>query len=518
MKKFLVLFLFSWVATAIVAQNKPSADKLRQNRILDIVRPNQKTVSGFLNADLRISMQERVKSGWIDGEDAQMTVGRTESWKPSETALIICDMWDKHWCDKSSVRFGELAIALNGVADKARNRGVKIVHAPGECMDYYKDYPQRREAKRYKNAKLAALANGDKLPAEKNAMYPVPRPDEGCENKDCKPLRTWTKQNDALSIKTNDLISDSGEELGAYFKKKGIRNVIMTGAVTDVYAMERSAGLRAMKRMGMNVVLMRDMIDMMCSSEVTPFIDHYSGLDLMTEYIETYVCPSIVSSAFTGTKQFRFPDDRRKRIAFLVAAGNEDHSSCRLPEFARDLTLKNFHCDFALCVPRTENEESHVPENLQILEDAGLTVLSIHHRDLEPETMNMIKRYAASGRPILGTGASAAAFDVCGESDRGHYGQQKEGTDVNPVPGMENHPLLKDVKPFNSPDRLYRCAPLRSDRARVLLTGSNPGNPPEPVFWLDEDNIIYTSLGYPYDWKIESFRNLMFNSVDYLLK
>jgi nicotinamidase-related amidase len=514
MKKFLVLFLFSGIATAIVAQNKPSADKLRQDKILDIVRPNQKTVAGFLNADLRISMQERVKSGRTDSEDARrMTVVRTESWKPSETALIICDMRDKRRCDKSSVRFGELALALNEVADKARSRGVKIVHAPGECMDYYKDYPQRREAKKYKNAKLAALARGDKLPSEENAIYPVSSQDEGCENKDSEHHRTWTKQNDVLSIKPDDLISDSGEELGAYFKKKGIKNVILTGAATSAYAMERSAGLRAMKRMGMNVVLMRDMIDMVYSSEKAPFIDHYSGLELMVEYIETYVCPSIVSSGFTGTKQFRFHDDRRKRIAFLIAE-DEDLSNPRLPEFARDLTLKNFHCDFALAIPRTDNEESLVPDNLQILEDAGLLVLLIHRRDLEPEIMNMIKQYLASGRPVLGISVSAAVLDVCG----GHYEQRKEGTDIDPVPGMEDHPLLKDVKPFNTPDRLYRCAPLRSDRARVLLTGSIPGNPPEPVFWINGDNIIYTSLGYPDDWKIESFRNLMFNSVDYLLK
>jgi hypothetical protein len=31
----------------------------------------------------------------------------------------------------------------------------------------------------------------------------------------------------------------------------------------------------------------------------------------MVEYIETYVCPSIVSSDFTGKKQFTFKGDKR---------------------------------------------------------------------------------------------------------------------------------------------------------------------------------------------------------------
>jgi hypothetical protein len=310
----------------------------------------------------------------------------------------------------------------------------------------------------------------------------------------------------------------------------------------------RTFGLRAMKRMGMNVVLMRDMTDLMYNPEKAPFVDHFSGLDLMVEYIETHVCPSIVSTDFTGKKQFVFSGDRRKRIAFLTAEG-EYHANQCLPEFAHDLTLKNIHSDFALGVPKMQGEGRHNLENLQILEDADLAVLFIRRRALEPEKMEMIKRYVASGRPVLGIRTSSVAFDAKGnvpregggvvaakenaseylaqwpELDRdvwggnyhGHHPHLKEGTDIAIVPGMENHPLLKGVKPFNSLNWLYQCAPLRSDKAQVLLTGSNPGQPLEPVFWTNGKNIIYTSLGHWDDWKIESFRNLMFNTVNYLL-
>jgi hypothetical protein len=58
---------------------------------------------------------------------------------------------------------------------------------------------------------------------------------------------------------------------------------------------------------------------------------------------------------------------------------------------------------------------------------------------------------------------------------------------------------------------------LRSDKAQVLLLGANPGKPLEPVLWTNGKNIIYTSLGHWEDWKIESFRNMMFNAVEYLL-
>jgi hypothetical protein len=105
-----------------------------------------------------------------------------------------------------------------------------------------------------------------------------------------------------------------------------------------------------------------------------------------------------------------------------------------------------------------------------------------------------------SGRPLLAIRTSCVAFDTnkdqitdannhvleqWKEFDRNilggnYHGHLKEGTDIALVSGMENHPLLRDVKPFNSLNWLYQCAPLRSDKAQVLQTGSNPDKPPEP--------------------------------------
>jgi nicotinamidase-related amidase len=496
---------------------------------------------------LRISSQQREPSNWND-EGGLILTNQIEQWKPSETAFIICDMWDTHWCDISTARFVELAAALNPVVAAARSKGVLIVHSPSECMDFYKDYPQRKTIAKYRDKRIVALANASPLPSEKGMSYPIDAAGGGCENSNNPMKLVWTRQNEAIKIEANDVISDSGEEIGTYFKKKGIKNVILTGVATNMCIMHRSFGLRAMKKMGFNVVLMRDMTDVMYSPKDAPQVNHYSGIDLMVEYIETAVCPSIVSSDFTGKKQFVFKDDTRKRIAFLTAEG-EYHANRRLPEFAHELTMKNYRCDFALGVPRMEGPGRHNLENLQILEDADLAVLFIRRRALEPEKMTQIKTYINSGRPVLGLRTSAVAFDTNGnvpskggnvtavtgqvlesleqwpELDRevwggnyhGHYEHLDTGTDINIVPGMENHPLLKGVEPFNSLNWLYKCAPLQSPKAQVLLTGSNPGKASEPVLWMNGDKIIYTSLGHWDDWKIESFRNLMFNAVEYLL-
>src|SRR5690242_9047076 len=40
-------------------------------------------------------------------------------WDPKKTALIICDMWDDHWCKSAARRVGELAGPMNEVIKAA---------------------------------------------------------------------------------------------------------------------------------------------------------------------------------------------------------------------------------------------------------------------------------------------------------------------------------------------------------------------------------------------------------------
>jgi len=530
---------------------------------------------------IRVSLQKRPDSPYEGEKNLKIVANNVQNWLPSETAIIICDMWDSHWCPDATARVAEFAPALNEVITIARNKGILIVHAPSDCIDYYKDYGGRKEAQKYHDAKIAEIAKAynfkGKLPTEEGAVWPVDQSDEGCENDGIRPHHAWKKQIDALTIKAGDLISDNGAEIGSYFKHRGIKNVILTGVHTNMCVIGRSFGLRAMKMMGMNVVLMRDMTDLMYNRAMWPFVDHFTGLDLMIEYIETYVCPTMVSTDFTGKKQFVFAGDKRPRVAFLTAE-SEYRANQRLPQFAHDLTMKNIHCDFALGIP-IMNEASlnanasvkaeyaaygmpigsnrkdplptrHNLENLQILQDADLAIVFIRRRALEPEKMKAIKDYVASRRPLIGIRTASHAFDAKGnvprqggsvekaktsvadmlaqwpEFDRdvlggnyqGHYGHLKTGTDILIAPGMENHPLLKGVTPFNSPNWLYKNSPLRTENAQVFLLGSNPDVPLEPVCWMNGRQTLYTSLGHWDDWYIPSFRNLMFNAVDYMLK
>ncbi|ULQ51061.1 isochorismatase family protein [Flavihumibacter fluvii] len=507
---------------------------------------------------MRVSLQKRIPSTY--GTTGTVIMNDIQQWKPGETAIIICDMWNQHWCKGATERVTEMAPAINNVITIARNKGALIVHAPSDCMDFYKDHPGRKLAKKYASKKAARLISEEKLDTEKGSAWPIDQSDEGCDDDvECKQFNPWKRQIDLIEIADNDAISDSGAEMAGLFAKKGIKNVILMGVHTNMCVIGRSFGLRNMVRLGMNVVLMRDLTDVMYDHKQWPKVSHFTGTSLVAEYIEANVCPSMLSSDLTGEKQFRFKQDARPVVAFIIAE-NEYHANETLPAFAHELLLeKNVTCEFALGKPVYTGEGIHNIENLQIMQDADLAVIQVRRRALPAEQMKLIKDYANSGKPIIGLRTASHAFnanqvvpnsgggvaaasgkvaafldqwpefdqEVIGGNYQGHYGQMATGTVFSFVPGMGGHPLLKGVSTasFTGPvvelHTLYQNSPLRSPNVQVLLTGKIPDKPEEPVLWINhrgKGTVLYTSLGHWEDWKNAQFHQVMFNAMDYLLK
>src|SRR4051794_41420434 len=70
---------------------------------------------------LRLNLRER-KEGKV--------VQRTADWQAAQTAIIVCDMWDDHYCKSAAQRVGVMAPRMNRVLSAAREHGVMIIHAP----------------------------------------------------------------------------------------------------------------------------------------------------------------------------------------------------------------------------------------------------------------------------------------------------------------------------------------------------------------------------------------------------
>src|SRR5690348_14774951 len=71
---------------------------------------------------LRLRLRSRVETAAGSGQ-FQVTAGEAE-WDPAKTAIVVCDMWDQHWCRGATDRVAEMAPRMNEVLKEARRRGV----------------------------------------------------------------------------------------------------------------------------------------------------------------------------------------------------------------------------------------------------------------------------------------------------------------------------------------------------------------------------------------------------------
>jgi hypothetical protein len=83
-----------------------------------------------------------------------------EKFNPAESAMILCDLWDNHWCKGAVTRVNQLVPRFALVLESARRAGFIVIHAPSDTMGFYADSPQRRKmtelTRRYARAACAA--------------------------------------------------------------------------------------------------------------------------------------------------------------------------------------------------------------------------------------------------------------------------------------------------------------------------------------------------------------------------
>ena len=255
--------------------------------------PNRPKVPG----SLRLRLRERKRAA--PGSDAFKMVERTVDWEVSQTAIIVIDMWDGHYCRSAAQRVGVMAPRMNRVLTAARNHGVMIIHAPSGTVSMYADTPYR---KRMQQTPAAEPPEGwdfkkwrDLDPSREPAL-PVDTSECACDDPVVgTAVRQFSKQHPGLDVIGYDGISDSGQEIYSFCQSEGITNVILMGVHTNMCVLGRPFGIRAMVGLGRNVVLVRDLTDAMYDPRQPPRASHTRGTELVIEHIETHWCPSILS-------------------------------------------------------------------------------------------------------------------------------------------------------------------------------------------------------------------------------
>jgi nicotinamidase-related amidase len=243
-------------------------------------------LSALPAADLRLNLRTRVEAFKGSGQWEEVRIER--SLPIPKTGILICDMWDNHWCKGAAQRVNVLAQKMAPLIDEARERGVQIIHSPSDVMAFYADSPWRQRILKIPRVQPPPNLDLDDPP------LPIDDSDGGCDTDD-KFYKAWTRQHPAIRIAGDDVISDQGIEVYSLLKEKGIENVLVMGVHTNMCVLKRTFAIRQMTRWGIRTVLVRDLTDAMYDPKDRPFVSHDRGTELVVEHIEKYWCPSVLS-------------------------------------------------------------------------------------------------------------------------------------------------------------------------------------------------------------------------------
>lgn len=230
------------------------------------------------------------------GRNGWRVVEEEVAWRPSETAIIIVDMWNKHWSWGATERVNIMAPRMNVVIDTARDQGIQIIHAPSDTMDFYDGHPARSWALDVPHIEMPDPIEHPDPP------QPVDSSDGGSDTGEENGFKAWHRQHPAIEIKDGDAISDNGQEVYNILVQKGIKNLLYMGVHTNMCVLGRSFAIKAMVRSGQfNVALVRDLTDAMYNPFKPPYVSHEEGTQLIIAYIEKFWCPTITSDDLTAS-------------------------------------------------------------------------------------------------------------------------------------------------------------------------------------------------------------------------
>ncbi len=481
--------------------------------------------------DSGLNLTVRSQTETEQGSGRWHALTKPVAWKAAETAIVICDMWDKHWCPQATERVGEMASRMNEVVKAARDRGVLVIHCPSDTLDFYKDTPQRKLAQ-------SAPKVETKIPLQRwchldtsveGMALPIDDSDGGC---DCetpvKNYRAWSRQHPAIEIAEGDAITDSAEAF-YLMKQRGISNVVVMGVHTNMCVLGRPFSIRQMVQQGQNVMLMRDMTDTMYNPKMAPFVSHFTGTDLVVGHIEKYWCPTILSTDFIGGSEFRFKHDKRKHLVVLCAE-QEYRTSESLPKFAAEHLGHDFRVSF---VWDDVDDRNNLP-GIGVVADADILLVSVRRRTLPVKQLKFVRDFVAAGKPVAGIRTASHAFclrgkepaagldnwlefdsQVFGGNYTNHHGAGPQvAVTLASDPAGRANPFMQHIATDKlvGNGSLYKVSPL-ADSATPLLIGSIPNADAEPIAWIntrtDGGTSVYTSLGHIDDFDQPQFLNFL---------
>lgn len=353
------------------------------------------------------------------------------NWNAEETAAIVIDMWDKHWCQGASKRVEELAPAMNEFLEFLRSKGIKkIIHCPTNVSQYYKASYARLQTKKYSNEPIVIPKL--KIPDIRNYIDPYTVQCD-CETKCDRSQKPWTRENRAITILGEgtkavddyDLICDEsldgdktkGKEWFLFhaLEELGIKNIFIMGVHTNMCMIYRNFAIKNLVALGKyNLVMLKDMTDGMLPREEKPYKNHFDALEDVFDFIRTNFCPTARSADISGKRRVLpyFSSDQRYKVllgtqgdgTWFDQESTQKASRHKLPigmkyEFSDDGYLKNLQFIYDY----TEQNAAKVLEEAPEGTEERTKTLSVI---AEPENTAVPLQQSAFARSFKGSGST----------------------------------------------------------------------------------------------------------------
>jgi nicotinamidase-related amidase len=247
------------------------------------------------NAQLHLRLRRQELAQDSRGHACWRVLNDELSLPASDVAIVICDMWDRHWSRGATERADAMAPRMNEVIERARRKRVHIIHAPSDTLEFYAGTPARERM--IETPRVEPPASMEHV----DPPLPIDDSDGGADTGEQPWFKAWSRQHPAIEIdQERDGISDDGAEIYSYLKRHGVRQLVIMGVHANMCVLGRSFGIKQMVRWGVNVALVRDLTDTMYNPAMRPYVNHDDGTRLVVEFIEKFWCPTISSQDLTA--------------------------------------------------------------------------------------------------------------------------------------------------------------------------------------------------------------------------
>lgn len=218
---------------------------------------------------------------WVLEQDAnghntwrKVTTLRTVA--AAQTAVLICDMWDRHWSRGATERVDAMAPRINEVIKVVRAKDARVIHAPSNTLDFYAGTPARQRA-------FDAPYVAPPPPIERPTQpLPIDDSDEGSDTGEAQPYKAWSRQHPAIEIdQTRDAITDDGQEVYNLLHVWGVRHVLIMGVHANMCILNRSFSIKQIVKWGVDIALVHDLTDTMYNPAMPPYVNHDEGTRLV---------------------------------------------------------------------------------------------------------------------------------------------------------------------------------------------------------------------------------------------